>query len=403
VSRVLITVPPLTGHVNPTVSLGAELSARGHEVAWTGLPGVVDELLPSGARFLPVVGELDQSTLDDMQERGTGLRGAVALKFLWEGFLIPYAQSTAAALSAVVEGFAPNAMIVDQQDVAGAVVARLTGVPWATSATTSAELADPLAALPKVDEWVRDQLIALQLNHGLSPAQAELGDLRFSDQLVIAFTTEALVGTVSGRAAASRSAIQFVGPSIAGREDSTPFPWEWLHAPGSAAVLVSLGTVNASIGSRFFATVVEALRGSSVRAVVVAPPELVPSAAAADNVLVLPRVPQLAVLDLMDAVVSHAGHNTVCESLARGLPLVLAPIRDDQPIVADQVVRAGAGLRVKFGRVGPDELAGAIDRVLTEPSFREAAASIRASFVQAGGAKSAADAVEELLTVGAAR
>jgi MGT family glycosyltransferase len=118
-----------------------------------------------------------------------------------------------------------------------------------------------------------------------------------------------------------------------------------------------------------------------------------------DNVLVRPRIPQLDVLDHMDAVVSHGGHNTVCESLARGLPLVLAPIRDDQPIVTDQVVRAGAGLRVKFGRVSPEELADTLHRVLTEPSFRQAAASIRASFVQAGGAKSAADAVEDLLTV----
>ena len=401
-SRVLITVPPLTGHVNPTVSLGAELSARGHEVAWAGLPGVVDELLPSGARFLPAVGDLSQSSLDDMQERGAGLRGAVALKFLWEGFLIPYARSTAAALSAVVDAFAPDVLVVDQQDVGGAVVARRTGIPWVTSATTSAELADPLAALPKVDEWVRDQLVALQLDHGLSPSQAALGDLRFSDQLVIAFTTEALIGRVSGRAAASGSVIRFVGPSMAGREDRTPFPWEWLHGPGPS-VLVSLGTVNAAIGARFFATVVDALRESRVRAVVVAPPELVQSAVAADNVLVLSRVPQLAVLDHMDAVVSHAGHNTVCESLARGLPLVLAPIRDDQPIVADQVVRAGAGLRVKFGRVSPNELAVALHRVLTEPSFREAAESIRASFVQAGGTRAAADAVDHLLAVGAAR
>jgi UDP:flavonoid glycosyltransferase YjiC (YdhE family) len=401
-SRILITVPPLTGHVNPTVSLGVELSARGHEVAWAGLPGVVDELLPSGARLVPVVGDLNQSTLDDMQEQGTGLRGAVALKFLWEGFLIPYARSTASALSGVVEDFEPDVLVVDQQDVGGAVVARRTGIPWVTSATTSAELADPLAALPKVDEWVRSQLVALQLDHGLSPSQAALGDLRFSDQLVIAFTTEALVGPVSGRAVASASVIRFVGPSVLGREDTTPFPWEWLQAPGST-VLVSLGTVNAAIGSRFFATVVEALRGSRVRAVLVAPPELVPSAAAADNLLVLPRVPQLAVLEHMDAVVSHAGHNTVCESLARGLPLVLAPIRDDQPIVADQVVRAGAGLRVKFGRVSPDKLADALHRVLTEPGFREAAESIRDSFVRAGGPRAAADAVEQLLSVGAAR
>jgi MGT family glycosyltransferase len=402
VSRILFTVPPLTGHVNPTVSLGAELSARGHEVAWAGLPGVVDPLLPPGSTFLPVVGDLDQSAFDEMQRRGAGLRGAAALKFLWEGFLIPYARAHIEALSAVVESFAPDVLVVDQQDVGGAVVARRTGLCWVTSATTSAELADPLATLPRVDAWVREQLVALQVEHGLDAVCAARGDLRFSGDLVLAFSTEALVGPVSGRVAASGGAIRFVGPSIAARVDDTPFPWEWLDGT-TPAVLVSLGTVNAEMGSRFFATVVDALGGSAVQAVLVAEPDLVPSARSAANVLVRRRVPQLAVLEHMDAVVSHAGHNTVCESLSRGLPLVLAPIRDDQPIVADQVVRAGAGLRVKFGRVGPDELSEALRRVLTEPSFREAAASIRASFLQAGGANLAADAVEDLLVVGVAQ
>ena len=30
-------VPPLTGHVNPTLSIGATLLERGHEVAWISL------------------------------------------------------------------------------------------------------------------------------------------------------------------------------------------------------------------------------------------------------------------------------------------------------------------------------------------------------------------------------
>jgi len=75
---------------------------------------------------------------------------------------------------------------------------------------------------------------------------------------------------------------------------------------------------------------------------------------------------------------------------------VIAPIKDDQPIVADQVVAAGAGLRVKFARVGPSELRAAIDRVLAEPSFRGAAERIRASFAAAGGAAAAAGLLEEL-------
>jgi len=94
--------------------------------------------------------------------------------------------------------------------------------------------------------------------------------------------------------------------------------------------------------------------------------------------------------------VCHGGHNTTCEALAHGLPLVIAPIKDDQPIVADQVVAAGAGLRVKFGRVTPDELAAAVRRVLSEPAFRANAERIRDSFRAAGGAGEAARLLEAL-------
>ncbi len=389
-SRILFTVPPLTGHVNPTVSLGAELSARGHQVAWTGLPGVVDVLLPPDAAFLPLVGPLDQAAFDEMQRRGTGLRGPEALKFLWEDFIIPYAVDTAPALFEVVRDFGPDLLVVDQQAVAGAVVAGKLGIPWITSATTSAELTDPLAELPKVDAWVRAQLIDLQLELGAGPDPH--GDLRFSDQLIIAFTTQALVGPI----AVAAPTVRFVGPSIARRADPTPFPWEWLD-PERPHVLVTLGTVSAGIGSRFFAAAVEALATTGVQAVFVAPTDQVDIPDGVANILVRPRIPQLAVLDHMDAVVSHGGHNTVCESLAHGLPLVLAPIRDDQPIVADQVVRAGAGVRVRFGRVSPTELRQAVLGVLDEPSFRIAAGGIGRSFEDAGGATAAADAIDELL------
>ena len=80
------------------------------------------------------------------------------------------------------------------------------------------------------------------------------------------------------------------------------------------------------------------------------------------------------------------------------MPLVVAPIRDDQPIVASQVVAAGAGLRARFGRLSPGTLRGAVDRVLGEPSFREAAARVGASFAEVGGAVAAAGLLEGLLS-----
>jgi UDP:flavonoid glycosyltransferase YjiC (YdhE family) len=99
----------------------------------------------------------------------------------------------------------------------------------------------------------------------------------------------------------------------------------------------------------------------------------------------------------MDAVVCHGGHNTVCEALYSGVPLVVTPIKDDQPVVAQQVVDAGAGLRLRFGRVRPPKLREAVYRVLQESPFQEAVERIRASFQAAGGANVTAERLEELL------
>jgi UDP:flavonoid glycosyltransferase YjiC (YdhE family) len=115
------------------------------------------------------------------------------------------------------------------------------------------------------------------------------------------------------------------------------------------------------------------------------------------HILFAGHVPQLALLPRMSAVVSHGGHNTVCETLAHGLPLVVTPIRDDQPLIAQQVADAGAGLRLRFGRLRAGELRDAVRAVLGDPAYRTAAVRVRDSFTAAGGAVTAADHLEKLL------
>lgn len=109
------------------------------------------------------------------------------------------------------------------------------------------------------------------------------------------------------------------------------------------------------------------------------------------------RIPQVQLLERASAVVCHAGHNTVCEALDQGVPLVAAPIRDDQPVVADQVVRAGAGVRLRFGKSTAEHIGTAVDAVLDGPSYRENAERIRKSFRNAGGASAAASDLESLV------
>jgi len=396
--RFLFVVPPLTGHINPTISVARALESRGHEVAWVGHPGKVRPLLPAGARLFTLPEDATADHAARVQEKAATTRGAAALKFLWEDFLVPLARSMKPGIAAAVDEFAPDVMCCDQQAVAGGLVARTRGIKWASLATTSAGISDPLGALPQVKKWFEDLIGELARESDL-PRAGELSSTsappaaalrpgpspELSPHLVIAFTTPALVP------GAFPAHYKLVGPSIADRPETTPFPFDQLRHP---CVLVSMGTVNAELSGRFYAVTIEALADQPYQVVLVAPPELVPRTPA--NFIHQRYVPQLALLSRVDAVVCHGGHNTTCEALAYGLPLAIAPIKDDQPIVADQVVAAGAGVRLKFGRVQAPELRDAVARILADSTLRAGAARVRDSFEAAGGAPKAADHLEAL-------
>jgi len=107
--------------------------------------------------------------------------------------------------------------------------------------------------------------------------------------------------------------------------------------------------------------------------------------------------PQAAVLELADAVVSHAGLNTVMDAIAARTPVLALPIAFDQPGAASRVCHAGIGVcgSARFSR--PATLARMLDRLLTEPKFATALDTLAGELAQAGGAPRAADIIEHVL------
>ncbi|MET9450827.1 glycosyltransferase [Streptomyces cinerochromogenes] len=387
-SGFLFVVPPLTGHVNPAVGVAARLAAHGHRVAWACAdPALVRRLAGADAVVFDCAGPVPGAP---GTVRPPGLRGAEALRFLWEWYLLPLADAMAPGVAAAVAAFRPDAVVADQQAFAGALVAERLGLPWATSATTSAEFGGAYDGLPKVAAWLRERLTELRTRVGDPSGTA---DPRSSPHLLLVFSTPELIGPQAPLA----PHIHYVGPSLAGRPAGPDFPWERLDH-GRAKVLVTLGTANADAGGRFLTEALAALRDRAdrIQAVIADPAGSLSAAPDDEDVLLLPSVPQLPLLERMDAVVCHAGHNTVCEALWHGVPLVVAPIRDDQPVVAGQVVDSGAGVRVRFGRVTAARLGDALDTVLHDPAHRAAAARISAAFRAAGGAPAAAAHLERL-------
>jgi zeaxanthin glucosyltransferase len=380
VSRFLFVSLPLAGHVNPIAAVAGALSRRGHEVAWAG----------SESFLRPVVGpDAIVHPIPLRAHRGQAEQGMAAAKTRWEGYIVPHARATLPGVEAAVAGFRPEVLVVDQHAVAGALAAHRHGLPWASMAPTTMELTRPYrTTMPKVESWIHDRLAEMWTRAGLPGDPPH--DLRFSPHLLIAFTGTVLTGELTWPTNA-----ELVGPALTARPPDPDFPWDGL-ADDRRLVLVTMGTLSMDIARDFYGRMIEALRplGDLVQAVVVAP-----EGAIADpppHVLVRPRVPMLELLPRLAAVVSHGGLNTVCESLVHGVPLVVAPIKGDQPINADQVRTAGAGIRVSFTHAKPQALREALMTVLDDPSHRAAARRAGDSLLAAGGAEAAAGHLETL-------
>jgi zeaxanthin glucosyltransferase len=381
-SRFLFFVLPLTGHIYPAGAVAQALIEQGHEVAWVG----------SQARLRPLIGADTTVYPTGMRPyRGRADTGLASVRSLWTEFVVPYTRFTLPSVRKAVDAYAPDVLVVDQHALAGALVAEQHGLPWATLASSSIELGEPFRKLPKVDAWFRGHLATVRAQAGL-PAD-DVPDLRFSPYLVIALTSRALTGEL-----AFPDHFALVGPAISARPPGPDFPWDFLD-PRRRHVLVTVGTMaenNATDSTDFYSRAIGALAdpGDCVQGIVIAPPGAVHDPPG--HILVTPRVPLLELMPHLDAVVCHGGLNTVCETLSYGVPLVIAPLTRDQPINAAQVVAAGAGLRVSFARVRPEQLRAAVTEVLDNPAYAAAAGRVRESFVAAGGAATAADRLGEL-------
>ena len=91
-----------------------------------------------------------------------------------------------------------------------------------------------------------------------------------------------------------------------------------------------------------------------------------------DNILLRAKVPQLEVLKRADLFITHCGMNSASETIKYAVPIIGVPIEGDQLIVSRRLCdELGIGIRLEPIKITADELADAIDRILSEEIYRE--------------------------------
>jgi UDP:flavonoid glycosyltransferase YjiC (YdhE family) len=103
------------------------------------------------------------------------------------------------------------------------------------------------------------------------------------------------------------------------------------------------------------------------------------------NVRVAEYLPYDRLLPLVDVMVTNGGYGGVQQALAHGTPLVVAGQTEDKVEVSARVGWSGVGVNLKTNAPTAAQVAGAVERVLTDASFRSRAADLGGELTRANG------------------
>jgi zeaxanthin glucosyltransferase len=183
-----------------------------------------------------------------------------------------------------------------------------------------------------------------------------------------------------------------------GRE-TVDFPWERLT--GQPLIYASMGTIlNGRV--EVFRTIAAALaKHKELQLVLSAGDQIDPQQIkpAPNNAITVKRAPQLELLKQTSVCITHAGLNTVLESLAQGVPQVAITVAFDQPGVAARIAEKQTGVVTLLDKLTANHLSALVDEVLNDFTYRDNAAKLQKAIAKANGISAAADLIEESLGV----
>jgi zeaxanthin glucosyltransferase len=182
----------------------------------------------------------------------------------------------------------------------------------------------------------------------------------------------------------------------AGRID-IDFPWERLT--GEPLIFASMGTLLNGRAEvyRMITGATATLKGFQLVLAVggqVNPEEIGPLSS---NTILVKRSPQLELLKRASVCITHAGLNTVLESLSQGVPQVAIPVSLDQPGVAARIAEKKTGLFVPVKDLTVSRVSLVLDQVLNDSTYRDNARHYQKVIAEINGVSKAADLVEQSL------
>jgi hypothetical protein len=360
------------GHLRPLVPFLDQARRDGGETLVVGPPALTGLAGATGHPFL-AGGEPPEAQVRPIREQLPVLPPQEA-SVLGNREMFGRLAATAmlAAMEQAVRDWRPDLILRDPCEYASAVVAARLGIPAVQVAIGLAEV-----------EWGSIGVAEPALEALRDGLTAELRRSPYLTRFPAALDASPFPGTRRYRepAAAPRGALP-----------------AWWADTGAPLVYVSFGTVlgRMSFAAEAYRAVIDAVTGLDARVLVTTGHGFDPSRlrGVPGNVHVEAWIDQADVLGEAGLVVCHGGSGTTYGALAAGVPLVVVPVFADQFANAPKLAQAGAGIPVYTGQdtqgrrrpVGREDaprIRRAIETVLADGSYREAAQAVAADMAAA--------------------
>ena len=389
--RVLFTCLPGTGSLRPLLPLSHALRAQGHEVALCSAPALRPLAEREGLPFFAAGMDWDTSDpryIEVLCEAAGGLTlpplsGMARLNWVTTELFIGAAGARMLPDVVRIAGdWSADVVVRQSLEYSGCLAAERLNLPHASIADAAH------SALDRRHE-VAASLDRLRSSVGLPGDPDAAMVYRF---LHLCFAPSRFDGPEAVFPPTARF-LRHTNPPVT--EEQLP---SWVDAlDARPTVLVSMGTVFHRTAG-IYEAVLDGLRDEPVNLLVAAGLDQDPGRFGPQppNVRLEPYLPVATLLPHCDLLVTHGGFNSVKESLAAGVPMVVVPISADQPYCAERCAALGVG-----GALGPEERTASDVRraartVLTDPAYTRRAREMRHEMEALPGLDHAVELLEGL-------
>lgn len=418
-AKILFTVLPAAGHMNPTVPIAQALQARGHAVRYiTGLSKIA-MLERAGLIALPILRGHADTPEQISHPVGAQVDTYNPLKIFTEiRYFLNLIRVGLQEMEQIIADWRPDLVSTDFSTPIGVALANRNNLRWVTTTTVPSCIRTHTGTPIFLGGLSRPQHLGHAVRDWGGRQLHEL--LRFSLTVLLGRYWQELGIHLNlpngGDGLYSPHAILALAP----KELEYPRDWpaqlhwighlDWSDAPpldpsllgflaaGPPRTFVTFGSEQFVAKAPLLRQIAHTLNALNVRTLLTGGGAVDLSDLQLPNVRVVNYASYASILPHVDFVVHHGGAGITYSTLGAGKPALIIPDGKDQPDNAQKVVEMGAGLRLSQRRASATQVQAAIQRLLHHPAFAVQAQQFAHTSAHYRPVESAVNVIEKVLS-----